>query len=157
MNDFIGSGLGPSQVGNQISGSLVAFPLDTYATPQLDLTQVVTGIELVPAKPGHIPVSATARFLIESTTGTQTTPLVSQAGSDAAHTNFKASTSAPANVDVTGAPVPAISSAVGGSAVTTQRIPNATVFFDITAGAQGTGGFTLRGKFVVVVRWQAVG
>ena len=157
MNDVLGNGAGPS--GFPGGGGLVAYPDECFQTPQLDLTVPTLGIELVPAKPGYYPMFVNGRWLIESHAGTQTTPPTTQAGSDAGHVNFLANASTtPANADVNNANPPSISTSINAGTVNTvQRIPNATVFFDVVAGAQGTGGFALRGKFTCIVKWVATG
>lgn len=159
MYDILGSGAGPAPLGRAGGSGLVVYPDECFQTQQIDLTQVASSIELLPAKPGYFPVLIAAHFLIEATSGTQTTPLTCRAGSDAGHVNFFPTTAnAPSNADVNATNVPSISTSINaGSANNIQRIPNATVFFDITAGAQGTGGFTLRGKFNLIVKWVSVG
>jgi len=138
-------------------------PCETYQTPLLDLTQATLGIELVPAKPGYIPIGLTSIWLIETSTGTQTTPPSIQAGNDSAHTNIMANTSTtPSNANAASCVgnTPALAggpSTASAAQLAAQHNQNAAVVFDVTAGGQGTGGYTLKGKLVLVIMWQAVG
>lgn len=137
---------------------MVAYVVETFETQKIDLTQSASNIELIPARPGYFPVAASVQWLIESQAGTQTTPPTTNAGSDAAHTNFfPSSATTPSNASVNAAAPPSFANAPAQAADTVQRIANATVFLDITAGAQGTGGFALTGKLVVTVFWISVG
>jgi len=131
--------------------------METYSTPVLDLTKIVTGIELVPARPGYIATQLNREWIIVQFAGTQTSPTTYQAGSDAAHQNYAAPSPTPTNAVVNAiVNTPAIGN--GGGIVTGgQRFPNATIFLDITVAAQGTGGFTLLARYVTNVWWIAVG
>jgi hypothetical protein len=157
-SDFIGSGAGPIPLGSPGSGSLAAYPVETFISPPIDLTLVTLGIELVPAKPFYFPWLVNANWLIESFTGTQTSPPTFNAGSDLAHLNFISSTSAsPSNANTNASSPPA---AVAGPpmvfpATPLRSIANATVFLDIASGAVGTGSFSLKARLVVDVAWQA--
>jgi hypothetical protein len=156
--DFLGPGTGPIPLGSGGSG-LSAFPVESFTTSILDLTQVVAGLELVPARAGYIPRLGGGFWDIEQVVGTQTNPPTIQAGSDTAHSNFIASTNAtPSNASTNAAATPCVISgpnqASGGGV---QSLTNATIFVDITVGATGTGGFVLKGRFVVNVLWMAVG
>lgn len=155
--DFLGTGTGPVQLGVSGSAGLVSYPTEVFVTPTLDLTIPNLGIEIIPAKPGHIPVVYLSRWIIYSVAGTQTTPATHRAGSNAAHTNiFASSTTTPSNANVNGA-VP-ISFAAGPSLVQPSNIqPNLPVILDVTAGAVGTGGFALRARLGVFVVWIAQG
>jgi len=158
MKDFVNDvGLGPAPLGSPGSAGLVAFPVELYQTPNLDLTVPNLGIELIPAKPGHFPVLVNANWIIDSASGTQTTPPTTRAGSDAGHVNFASQTSTkPSNASVNGANVPSMGDGNANAALTLRRIPNAPVIFDIVAGAQGTGTFAVRGRFSVSVNWVSV-
>lgn len=154
FDQFAGAGAGPIPQGN--STGLVAYPNETFQTPVLDLTQVQLGIELVPAKPGHVFTVLFINWVITQASGTQTTPLTMQIGNDAAHTNICASQSIhPSNAEVAAAVPPAVCSA-SSLALSTKLFPNAPTFLDITAGAQGTGGFSLKGYFIITTIWMAV-
>jgi hypothetical protein len=160
--DYLGQALGPMALGPfPTSGFQVMYPIEIYQTQILDLTKTASGIELVPAKPGHYPVIfSSTRFLVEAVNGTQTTPAQMQAGSDAAHTNLFISSALPSNANVNAVSPSALPGLALGPALATdtiRRIPNATVLMDITAGAQGTGSFALRGKLSINVAWIAIG
>lgn len=154
--DILGNGLGPSRNSSSPSSGMVAFPSEIYESPLLDLTQVTLGIELIPAKPGYFPVLSSARWLIEAFSGAQTTPCTSQAGNDPAHTNVLAAGTSPTNGATNTSVPPCVLSAGSAAAVTVKRFANAPVIFDVTAGAQGTGGFTLMAKFFCTINWFAL-
>jgi hypothetical protein len=145
-------GVGPIPESNP-GGGLISLPLISYQTPLLDLTKVTLGIELIPAKPGFVPFVASSFWSIEKASGTQTASPTTQLGSDVAHTNVYGPLAAqPSNADVNGANVPSI--AQGNiSSFNLQLFPNAPCMFDVTAGAQGTGAFSLMGRFNVDVFW----
>ena len=157
--DFFVPGLGPLPVGaSPLAGSLLAFPAETYISPMLDFTQPISGIELIPAKQGHLPISPLLgvtyfAVVIKSVTGTQTTPAHFRAGSDPGHVNFFSLQSAPINSDVNSAVPPSlgqINSFVGGR----QMFANTPVILDITTGAIGTDStFSLTGYIVAYVMW----
>ena len=112
----------------------------------------MSGIELVPAKPGYFPVFSSTKWVIQAVSGSQATPANVNAGSDGAHSNFFASQASPSNANVN-ASVP--TSIIGGptaAANTVKRILNAPVIMDITSGAQGTG-LVLRASLLVWVIW----
>lgn len=159
--DYLGNGIGPVQIGTAGSGTLVVFPGETYQTPLLDLTQITLGIELIPAKLGHIPrlsSSVSSRWMVESFSGTQVTPATLQAGSDAAHSNFIAPVStSPDNASVNAANPISFAQGPAEAAVTTQKIPGAPVIFDVVAPCVGTGLFSLKARFACFVTWVAVG
>jgi len=153
---FTDGGLGPIPDGSPGAGSLVPFPLEVYQTPILDLTKPNLGIELFPAKPGYVALSNLVEWVITQVTGTQTGVLSAQAGSDPAHRNlFNSQATQPSNATVNGANPPSRS---GNQtlAFTVKLFPGAPVILDVTAGAVGTGGFTLNGFFVAYVFWMAV-
>jgi len=158
MLDFISNGLGPQSLATG-AGARVAFPCEVFSTPVLDLTVLSSNIELVPAKPGHFPSGLTTRVIVEQFTGTQSTPATVRAGSDAGHVNYIVASNAPSNASMNiGVSAPFVPNTnVTGSAVTTQRIPNAPVLLDITVAATGTGGFTLRVRYETTVIWAAPG
>lgn len=155
--DVLGVGTGPTALGGSGSSGLINYPIETYVTPTLDLTQTVSGIELIPAKPGHVPLVYLARWIIYSVTGTQTTPATHKAGNNTAHTNIFASSSTnPSNANVNAAAP--VSTAAGPVTVQPSNItPNAPVIFDLTSGAVGTGGFALRARLAAFVIWVAQG
>lgn len=154
---FADAGLGPIPLGSPGAGSLIAYPPETYQTPVLDFTKPTTvDIELVPAKVGLIPTFNFNEFIIEKLAGTQVTPAVIQAGSDAARTNFVAAISRPTTADVNAANPPCFTNALAGAANTVKRDVNAPVFFRITSPASGTGGFELKAKWCVTVQWMGV-
>lgn len=152
-------GLGPSlfQGPGTPSAGAVAYPIEIYSTPILDLTKIVSGIEAIPARPGYIATQFNSRWIVQQLSGTQTSPPTYQMGSDPAHQNFVPSTAAPSNASVNAiVGTPALGN--GGLLQTgLQFFPNAPVFFDVTAAAQGTGGFALLARHVSVVWWIAVG
>ena len=81
-----------------------------------------------------------------------------QGGNNAAHTNLFASQAIPSNATVNAVTAPpGLCTGVASAALTSQCITNAPIIMDITAGAQGTGGFLLKGKFVIWVNWIAIG
>lgn len=155
MFDFLEVGAGPIPSG---TAGLVSYPSETYATPILDLTVANLGIELVPAKPGHFAVSSGSEWIIESVNGTQVTQVTCQAGTDLAHVNFFTSFNGrPTNVEVNGVVPPSLGTGAPTAAQTLQRTSNTPVIFDVTVPATGTGGFALRARFCVRVRWIAEG
>jgi hypothetical protein len=155
MFDILGQGEGPIPQG---AAGLVPYPNETYASPVLDCTQVVSGLELIPAKPGYAPNFGGSFWVIERVVGTQTTGLNFQAGSDPAHLNFFVSTvGRPTNAEVNGAAPPSLGAGGVIAAATVAKIPNAPVFLDITLSASGTGGFVLLARLVVGVIWIPVG
>lgn len=162
MFDFLGVGAGPSALGPG-AGSAIAFPGEVYETGLLDLTVPNLGVEIVPAKPGYIPIGLSPVILVEQVAGTQTTPMSSQAGSDSAHTNFVvpgsvAPTNASINACVGNTPAVVGGLSVSGNAArAAQHFTNAPIILDITAGAQGTGGFILKARLVFTIFWTAVG
>lgn len=151
-------GLGPQNLeGNQTSGSLLAFSPETYSTPLLDITQPISKVELIPARPGYIPVAVLNCFWsIENVVGAQTVPAQFQVGSNAAHTNVFTSTAAPTNADVAATNPPSRTSTLFGQ-FQTQQFANTPIFFDLTTGAQGTGGFKCSAKFIITLLWAAIG
>lgn len=156
------AGLGPIPQGTPPAGALVAYSQETFQTQVLDLTVPNLGIEIAPAKPGHVPVVNFLNWIITQAAGTQTTPLSFQSGSDAAHTNFAPSQAThPSNAEVAtaiglaaGQAIVCASSSIPG--FPQKVIPNAPLILDITAGAQGTGGFSLKGFFMINILWMAV-
>lgn len=161
FGDFFQRGLGPAPIGSPGGGLSVAWPIESFETPSLDLTVVQSNIELVPARPGYIALGFAALWLIEAISGTQTSPPTLQAGSDAAHSNFIPSTnSLPSNANINGGTTLPFLASSGSfiiisspTTTTLQRLPNTTTFLDITAGAAGTGDFALRGRLIVGVKW----
>jgi len=154
-------GLGPENLeGNQTqSGSLIPFQWETYETPLLDLTQPLSMMEMLPARPGHVPIPiGLETWLIEFAAGVQTVPLQFNLGSSPARTNYvAANTSGPSNADVNGANPPSLTSGFAGISISTsQLIVNTPVLLDITAGAQGTNFFKLLGRLVLIVWWTPI-
>jgi hypothetical protein len=159
INDFLGGGLGPLPLSAPfVGGGLVAFPVESFTTPLLDLTQVALGIELAPAKPGHYAVPIGNMFIVvESKSGTQTTPPTTRSGSNAAHTNsFPQISTRPANADVAAVAVPGFILGPAAAAAGVQQIANAPVIFDLVSGALGAGGFSLFARFVGRFYWVPV-
>jgi len=158
-NDYFGGASGP-QALLVPGGGLIAYPFEEYQTLLIDLTVGVAGIEVVPAKPNHAPVLYTARWIIEKHTGTQTVPATFKMGSDASHSNYTGLTSTgPSNTDVNNANPPSLSGYSLGSlflALTNKLLPNATIFLDTVAPAQGTGGFSLLARLTIQNYWLAV-
>jgi hypothetical protein len=144
------------------SAAVGAYPVETFQTPLLDLTKTYANIELVPARPGYYPVGYVGagfpQWVIESASGTQTSPPTVQVGSDAAHQNTLAlSAATPTNAKVNVATPPTIVDGPTLAATTIQRIPNAPVFFDLTVPAAGTGGYSCMARLVIYICWIAVG
>jgi hypothetical protein len=153
-------GLGPESLeGNSLSGYRVAFNPEVFSTPLLDITQTLLGLEFIPARFGHIPMSASSLWSIESVAGVQTVPAQIQAGSDPAHSNVIVSVASPLTADVNAANPPSPSSIAGSllQPLKVQEFPGLPVFLDITSGAQGTGGFKCMARLVVHILWTAVG
>lgn len=152
-------GVGPESLeGQSASGSILAYPGEIYQTPLIDISQPLSNLELIPARIGYFPVFIAGlggMCAIESVTGTQTSPVHIQAGNNAAHTNLFATTTLPSNADVNGASVPSLTTLNPPTNLLTM-IQNATVFFDITVPAVGTGGFKCLARFAVVVVWMSV-
>lgn len=155
MSDFLGAGAGPMPLGpDALAGDMAMLPVEIFQTAYLDLTQVVSGIELIPAKPGYAPQILTSGWIIDAVTGTQTTPVTTQAGNDGAHSNiFPSASTNPTNTDVNTGSVPCLGTNMALTPNTTKRIANAPVYLDITTGAQGTGGFSVFASLFVYVMW----
>lgn len=151
-------GIGPENIeGDQSqSGSLVPLQMETYQTPLLDLTQTLSSMEMIPARPGYAPIPVIVNWVIESTTGVQTVVLKNNMGSNLAKTNYNpANTNGPSNVNVNGANPPSLAGGIG-IAPSVQLFANTPVLLDITAGAQGTGSFSLMGRLFMIVYWAPV-
>jgi len=151
-----GVGPEPSDGPGTPSSSLIAYPMEIFQTPLIDISQPLSGMELIPARIGHIPiliVQLAGEWAIESVVGVQTSPVHVRAGSDAAHSNFLSSTTTPSNADVNGAVVPSLTSlnTTGPGPVT--FFPNTPVYFDITVPAAGTGGFSCLARLIIAVNW----
>lgn len=160
MRNSIYAGLGPQSLQGPGSRSAdnPAFPWETYQTPLLDLTKTYSNIEIVPARLGYFPFLLIGTWLIEQRSGTQTSPPTIQAGSDANHVNFIASSSpSPTNADTNNANPPSQTALVGGAVMTLQRIVNAPVYMDVTVAASGTGGYSCMASFVYSIMWVASG
>ena len=159
VRSSVNLGLGPQALsGSQSnSGSANAFPYETYQTPLLDLTMSQLGIEIIPARPGHIPLLFQIFWIMETLSGTQVTPLQAQMGSNAAHNNLAPLSSAPSNATVNGFTTPFYTRGGASAGNGTQQIPNSPVFLDVVSGAQGTGGFALKGRLLVATYWVAIG
>lgn len=162
MIDF-GMGVGPQSLEGPGTQSASAGPfVDLFQSPLLDLTQVVSNIELVPARPNLIPFPVnlvTAFWFVEQRSGTQTSPPTIQAGSDAAHQNFFTTTSTTpsnANLNASVVPAPIAGPGIGVFSGTLKRIPNAPIMLDLTVPAAGTGGYSCRARIFVVVAWIAL-
>jgi hypothetical protein len=154
ITDIMGNGLGPT-------GSFITLSAESFVTDLIDLTTTPIGIETIPARPGHIPIIIIATWIIELVAGTQVTAATMQSGSNAAHNNFTASGQGPTNADVNGANPPSIGDGSSPLFVpipsTLPQIPNAPVYLDVTAPAQGTGGFALKARALITVTWMPVG
>lgn len=158
--DYLGNGVGPMSFGPQAGGGLVAFPCEAFETALLDLTVPNLGIEIIPAKPGHFPVLLNPLWIIEQFAGTQTAPGACNAGSNPAHNNFLLSFTQPSNANVNAITTTPCTLSAGtpvAPANSVTRIPNAPVILDITQGSAGTGGFVLKGRFVLYVFWVPAG
>ena len=149
LQDILGNGVGPS-------GTTASLPGESFQTDLLDLTQPLLGIEVVPAKPGYAPIIFSPEWVIESVSGTQTSPPVYNAGTNPAHTNYNLAANTPTNA-ATNAAVPPCLAVGPSSTLPIQLTPNAPVIMDITAGAQGTGSFSLKARLLLTVAWIAVG
>lgn len=160
MIDF-SPGVGPQKLEgpDMLSGSIGAYAVEVFQTPLLDLTKTYQKIELVPARPGYFPINLTtgkAQWSIEKVSGTQTTPPTIRAGNDPAHTNFFTSTSTnPSNADVNGANPPSVAN--GPFLPLGTEFSNATVYFDLTSPAVGTGGYSCMARLTCAVAWISVG
>ena len=158
MSIQVQQGVGPQPLESPGAGAAYkSLPVvEVYVTSPLDLTQPHLGIELVPARPGYVPFNFDfSQWVILSTSGTQVTPATVQAGSNPAHNNYIASQSIPSNADVAAAVPPCGASPNANTLQTAgqQVFPGNAVILDVTAGAQGTGGFTLVARMTIQVRW----
>lgn len=151
-------GLGPANLeGDQsTSASLVLVRPETFSSPLLDISQALSGMEIVPARPGHVFVVSRMQWIIESVVGTQTVPLNMQIGNNPTHDNVLTSTATPSNVDTNTAIPPSPTTGQAPPALV-QNFPNVPTFMDITSGAQGTGGFKVMARFIISVIWYGVG
>jgi hypothetical protein len=150
-------GLGPENLeGNPTSGSFIALISEVFQTPLIDITKPLSGMEIVPARPGYVPVCVLAiNWSIESVVGVQTSPVVYNAGQDAAHTNVvPALSNGPSNAEINGVTPPSIRG-VNAASVRAQLMTNTPVFLDITQGAQGVS--SCLAKLNVGVLWVAIG
>lgn len=121
-----------------------------YVTPEIDFTATSTKtITLVPVGPaGTYPVNILMTVYLTVTTGALSTAPTWQAGNDAAESNFFSSVTPSLTAPFgTGAPVRAANPA---TLVTGVKMTASTtaVTLKITAGATGTGGFVLKGRFI---------
>lgn len=153
MKDFLGPGLGPERVSPN-APSRVIFPPEIYVSPVLDLTVPTLGIEIAPARPGHAPLPIRSFWILLSKSGTQTSPATASVGTNAAHTNILPSSAlTPSNANVNAAvtpPYPINGMTVAGNQA---LITNAPAILDITSGCTGTGGFSLRARFALILIW----
>ena len=160
-SDYLGGAVGPFPLSAGFGGGLVSYPNETFETPLLDLTVVTTGIEIVPAKPGHIPLLAVAgSWLIESFAGVQTAPGSIKLGSDPTHTNLLSTVVLPPNATlaaIVSLPSRANSTSTTVAANTAQRLVNTPVILDVISPSTGTGGFALKGRYHFSVIWAPVG
>ena len=157
-------GVGPlflEQDGGARSSGLVVPSTEIYQTPLLDISQPVFGIEVVPAKFGLVAVTFALpnnQWFVESIVGVQTSPPHCQAGSDAAHTNLYApDTGDPINALVNAGTAPPFLAGVASATALAAYMPNTPVFFDLTVGATGTGGYKCMAKLIFIITWIAVG
>mgnify|MGYP006866179937 CR=1 FL=1 len=141
-------------------GSRVGFLVETFQTPLLDLTQTIDNLEFIPARPKHVPMYAfnytlgSSCWIIESVTGTQTSPPTFSIGQDAARTNIVAATATtPSNADVNNAVVPSLGTALAVAVVSAQLLVNTPAYFKIATGAVGTGGYRCMAKFSLTIMW----
>jgi hypothetical protein len=160
-SDYLGGAAGPATYGKPPGGGLVSYPSEIYQSPLLDLTAVQLKIEIIPAKPGHIPLFLNFNWIIEAFAGTQTAAGSCNLGSNAAHNNYVASFGPPTNANINSiTTVPNASFGVSSLVITAnavQRIVNAPVFLDIASGSTGTGGFVLKGKLAIRMIWTPAG
>ena len=160
MQDFLGQGAGPETTGAP-GGGLAVYAIETFETGLLDLTQTISLLELVPARPFYIPVFNGSRWVVEAVSGTQTSPATINAGNNAARSNFiPSNATTPINTEVNSCVPPcAITapSSVAPSGLTAQAIANSPVLLDITSPCVGTGGFSLFAHLAVQVIWIAAG
>lgn len=155
-------GIGPLflEQDGKVSGGLVIPSSEIYQSPLLDISQPVFGMEIVPAKLGLVCVAILSNplWFVESVVGVQTSPPHCQAGSDAAHSNLYApDVGNPSNGLVNAGTAPPFLGGAGSSTNLAANVANAPVFFDLTVGAVGTGGYKCMAKLVLVVTWIAVG
>lgn len=122
-----------------------------YTTPILDFTQ--TGSTLVmPAIKGYYPVLTTSRVWLTTTAGTLSTSPTTSLGNDATQANaYVAQTPNLSAGFTTGAPVQInnVTSPVNTS-LHNVDMNGAPLYFKITVGATGTGGFALQGRVTVL-------
>ena len=156
---MIGSvmGAGPALLegpGTNSAGE-VAYLAEVFQTPLFDLTKTYSNIEIIPARPGYYPLPLLTEWVIESFSGTQTSPLTLRVGNDPGHVNiFALQSTNPSNVDVNAAIPPSYATGLTVAVSNnTQRIANAPVYMDITAPASGTGGFTCTARLSFIVVW----
>lgn len=165
QNIYMGVGpqaLQPTLVGG---GASVAYPVELYQTPVLDLTKTLFGMELVPARPGHFPFQVFRWWLITQKNGTQTSPIAYRSGSNEAnaiqptpHNNFVSAGASPSNADVNNVNLVIPCWAAGSSgAGNAQRLTNKPIIMDITAAAVGTGNFSLFASLATFVAWSPTG
>lgn len=158
IDSVLGSGPQMLEGPGSISGAAGAYPTEVFQTPLLDITQAVSNIEILPARPGYFPFNILSQWVIESVTGAQTVPATIRAGSDPAHLNFYPSiNTAPSNANVNAAVPPSLADALNTTGVALKKFPGAPVFFDITAPAAGTGGYSCKARLVILVVWYVSG
>src|SRR6267142_2458719 len=160
LDTSLGTGPQALEGSNTNSASVGAYPVELFQTPLLDLTKTYSNIEIIPARPGYFPVVLSSSFpewVIESVSGTQTSPPTIQAGNDAGHVNTIPNTATtPSNALVNAAVPPTVASGPAAPAATVKRVPNTPVFMDVTVAAQGTGGYSCLARLSFVVCWIAV-
>lgn len=150
--DTLGVGAGPVPLGP--TASLAAYPVEAFESPILNLATTTLGIEMIPAKPGYFPSLINLFWIITSKAGTQTTPPTCRAGANSTHDNlWTTSSTTPSNASVNGAAPPSVAFGPLTVNYAARALPNTPIIMDVTTGAQGTGGFTLRAKMLLVVFW----
>lgn len=153
MKDFLGPGLGPERT-SPTAPARVILPPEIYVSPVLDMTVPNLGIEIAPARPGHTILPIRSFWIVISKSGTQTSPATASVGTNAAHTNIlpsSATTPSNANVNAAVNPVyPINGMTVGGNQAILLNTP---AILDVTAGTQGTGGYSLRARFAIILIW----
>jgi hypothetical protein len=155
IGSVIGTGPALLEGAGTNSAGEVAYLIEVFQTPLFNLTNTYSNIEIIPARPGYYPLAFNTAWIIESLSGTQTSPLTLRAGSNPGHSNiFPLQSTNPSNANVNVAVPPSIASGLTIAVPNnTQQIAKATVYMDITAPASGTGGFACTARMSFFVLW----
>ena len=159
--DTLGAGAGPSALGSPGGASLVRYPVEIYQSPLLDLSLIQT-VELIPAKPGHIPACPVVQafWIIEALNGTQILPPTWQVGSDPSHQNFIARQTTTTPFTGEGTNPPYYTQIFTSFITTAPSLPNLPTYLDILSAATGNpangAAFQVIARLVVPVMWIAV-